>query len=633
MIFVVRDDASTSRIFVQASDTTWQAYNAYGGNSLYVGSPAGRAYKVSYNRPFTTRGDAGGQDWVFNAEYPMIRFLESNGYDVSYTTGTDSDRRGALIKQHQTFLSVGHDEYWSGGQRTNVEAARAAGVNLAFFSGNEVFWKTRWENSIAGPSTANRTLVTYKETHANAKIDPTPAWTGTWRDPRFSPPADGGRPENALTGESFFVNAGTTSIQVPSAEGKQPFWRNTTVANLAPGQVATLPAGTLGYEWDVDVNNGNRPAGLVHLSSTTVDVPSLLLDYGSTYGTGTATHSLTLYRASSGALVFGAGTIQWSWGLDANHDRGNDPADLRMQQATVNLFADMGAQPGSPQAGLVIETPTSTTTTTTAPTTTSSTVPSVVLGAVARSGYWMVGTDGIVYPFGDAKDLGNPSALLGGVPAMDIEPTPSLNGYWVVDSAGRVFSYGDAVSRGNANRAALVSGETITSLSRTKSGNGYWLFTTRGRAIPFGDATFLGDMSTVKLNGPVQGSVATPTGLGYYMVASDGGIFSFGDAAFHGSMGATKLNAPVRSMVPTPDGLGYWLVAGDGGIFAFTAPFRGSMGSTPLNKPVVGMVANGNGYLMVAADGGIFNFSDRPFAGSLGNNPPTHPITAVATLN
>ncbi len=70
------------------------------------------------------------------------------------------------------FLSVGHDEYWSGGQRTNVEAARDAGVNLAFFSGNEVFWKTRWENSIDGSGTPYRTLVTYKETHANAVIDP-----------------------------------------------------------------------------------------------------------------------------------------------------------------------------------------------------------------------------------------------------------------------------------------------------------------------------------------------------------------------------------------------------------------------------------------------------------------------------
>src|SRR4030095_7624377 len=77
-----------------------------------------------------------------------------------------------------------------------------------------------------------------------------------------------------------------------------------------------------------------------------------LQDFGSTYGSGTATHSLTLYRHSSGALVFGAGTIQWSWGLDSNHDRGSAAADVRMQQATVNLFADMGVQPATLQAGL-----------------------------------------------------------------------------------------------------------------------------------------------------------------------------------------------------------------------------------------------------------------------------------------
>ncbi|MDQ1500917.1 MAG: hypothetical protein QOI86_4257, partial [Actinomycetota bacterium] len=101
------------------------------------------------------------------------------------------------------------------------------------------------------------------------------------------------------------------------------------------------------------------------------------------------------------------------------------------------------------------------------PPTTTTTAPPVVLGASARSGYWMVGTDGKVYPFGDAKDLGNPSASLGGVSAMDVEPTPSLNGYWVVDSAGRVFAYGDAAPHGNANPASLAKGETITSLSRT----------------------------------------------------------------------------------------------------------------------------------------------------------------------
>ena len=83
IFFVVRDDASHSDLLFQTSDTTWQAYNTYGGNSLYVGSPAGRAYKVSYNRPFTTRG-TGPEDFVFNAEYPMVRWLEANGYDVSY---------------------------------------------------------------------------------------------------------------------------------------------------------------------------------------------------------------------------------------------------------------------------------------------------------------------------------------------------------------------------------------------------------------------------------------------------------------------------------------------------------------------------------------------------------------------
>ena len=337
----------------QTSDTTWQAYNSYGGNSLYVGQPAGRAYKVSYNRPFNTR-DLTPEDWVFNGEYPMVRWLEANGYDVSYFTGVDSDRLGAEILEHKVFLSVGHDEYWSGNQRTNVEAARDAGISLAFFSGNEIFWKTRWENSIDSSNTPYRTLVSYKETHANEKIDPLPdVWTGTWRDPRFSPPADGGRPENALSGTIFKVNNGTFAITVPEADGKMRFWRNTSVASLQPGQTATLSDFTLGYEWDEEPENGFRPAGLIRLSTTNVNNAEILLDYGSTYGVGTATHNLTMYRNPSGALVFGAGTIQWSWGLDGNHDRLSSTPDQRMQQATVNLFADMGVQPGTLQGGLL----------------------------------------------------------------------------------------------------------------------------------------------------------------------------------------------------------------------------------------------------------------------------------------
>jgi len=139
-------------------------------------------------------------------------------------------------------------------------------------------------------------------------------------------------------------------------------------------------------------------------------------------------------------------------------------------------------------------------------------------------------------------------------------------------------------------------------------------------------------MSGTPLNGPVLDSIPTPSGNGYYMVGSDGGVFSFGDAHFEGSMGGKTLNAPVQSLVPDPDGKGYWLVASDGGIFSFGAGFHGSMGDKTLNKPMTGMVSFGNGYLMVAEDGGIFDFSDQPFDGSLGGNPPAHPIVSVAAL-
>ena len=378
--FVVRNDSSHSDILFQTSDETWQAYNAYGGYSLYSPSFAERAYKVSYNRPI----QAGGNDMLFDAEYAMLRWLEKNGYDVSYFSGADTARFGSELLNHRVFLSVGHDEYWAGEQRASVEAARAAGVNLGFFSGNEMFWKTRWESSIDGSSTPFRTMVCYKETLDGAKIDPSPQWTGTWRDPRFSPPSDGGRPENAVTGTLYAVNGyRTDSLMVPASYGNLRLWRNTAIASLAPGTSYQFAPGTLGYEWDQDTDNGFRPAGLIDLSSTTVTVPALLQDYGGAYAAGTATHSLTMYRAASGALVFGAGTVQWAWGLDDNHSvAGGTPAppDRNMQQATVNLFADMHAQPATLQTDL---TPASASTDSTPPT---ATIATPANGASIQSG-------------------------------------------------------------------------------------------------------------------------------------------------------------------------------------------------------------------------------------------------------
>jgi myo-inositol-hexaphosphate 3-phosphohydrolase len=271
------------------------------------------------------------------------------------------------------------------------------------------------------------------------------------------------------------------------------------------------------------------------------------------------------------------------------------------------------------------------TTTTTAPITTPTTAPPVQVPNT-RSGYWMVGSDGKVFEFGDAKHFGN-ITLAAGAQAIDLEPTPSGNGYWVIDDLGHVFAKGDAKMLGDVDQSLLTKIEIVTSLSATSTGNGYWAFTNLGRVIPFGDAVHYGDMSKVKLNGPVLDSIPSSSGKGYFMVASDGGIFSFGDATFKGSMGGKPLNKPVQSLVPDADGVGYWLVASDGGIFAFDAQFRGSMGGKPLNKPVTGMVRYGNGYLMVGEDGGIFSFSDKKFVGSLGDNPPLRPITSVAVLD
>jgi hypothetical protein len=351
--FVVRNDSSTSKVLFKTSDATWQAYNTYGGADFYQGPINGRAYKISYNRPFATRGTVNGRDYLFSNEYPMIRFLERNGYDVSYFSDVDADRFGSLIQNHKVFLSVGHDEYWSYGERAAVEAARDAGTSLAFFSGNEVYWRTRWENSEDGHATDHRTLVSYKETWANDKIDPTTQWTGTYRDPRFSPPATGGAsPENALTGTMFMSNSDDLAIQVPAALTKYRIWRSSPIFNSAT--TATLSPHTIGYESDEDLDNGFRPQGLVDLSSTTGATPEYLQDFGTNVAAGTTTHHITMYRASSGALVFGAGTIQWSWGLDENHDSflaTQQAADPNIQQATINILADMGAQPATIMSG------------------------------------------------------------------------------------------------------------------------------------------------------------------------------------------------------------------------------------------------------------------------------------------
>ncbi len=392
--FIVRDTSTgnpgdpKSDLVFQTADTTWHAYNTWGGANFYGGNTDvdapgfgdGRAYKVSYNRPITT-DQTSGEDYLFGAEYAAIYWLEKNGYDVSYIAGVDTDRLGAdNLIGHQGYLSVGHDEYWSAGQRDNVEAARDAGVNLAFMSGNEVYWKVRWETSSFtnpdGTIATYRTLVCYKETWANADVnaqidlDPSDIWTGTWRDPRGVNPlgvaSDGGQPENGLTGTIFGPDGNNTGapITVPAELAQLRVWNN---VEKNPDGSITLPDGILGYEWDLSPETGPyalfRPEGLIELSRTTADWPRILTDYGNTTAPGTEVHNLTLYRAESGALVFGAGTVFWTWGLAnaLNTAPYSNPAETdivspKVQQFTVNLLAEMGIQPGSLEAGLILAT-------------------------------------------------------------------------------------------------------------------------------------------------------------------------------------------------------------------------------------------------------------------------------------
>jgi len=172
---------------------------------------------------------------------------------------------------------------------------------------------------------------------------------------------------NAWRNDPLMVNA--------TKYGKLRFWRHTSVAksfNSHHQEVIIIPA-MLGHEWDEDIDNGYRPTGLIHLSETSADNVLYIQDHGSVYDSGSAIHHLTLYRSQiSGALVFGAGTVQWAWGLDNFHDCPNRiPADLEnlcnvrvgvdntapnrdVQQVTINVLADMGVFPMSLEKGLTL---------------------------------------------------------------------------------------------------------------------------------------------------------------------------------------------------------------------------------------------------------------------------------------
>ncbi len=344
--FVVRDDSSTSAVVFQSSFTTFLAYNNFNTDSnnfysLYGFSSTGgqAAFKVSFDRPFSETTDATYEfNNILNHERNMVRWMESQGYDISYITNLDLETNPGLLLNHKVFLTVGHDEYWSLNMRSAVEQALAKKVNLGFFSGNTCYWRVRFENSSTGQP--NRVMVCYKDAYAQDPVAPTTKF-------RISP----NTPENALLGVLYIgdhdVLYGGYDFVV--ANSSDPYYANT---GLHDGDKLSL---LVGYEWDAAINNGSSPSGLVVLSQSTVNPNPA--DNDPDFPAGTQVNynisNAARYTAASGGKVFATGSIQWLWGLDS--DGVNTPrTDTRAQQIAVNVLADMGAKPLTPAANIVV---------------------------------------------------------------------------------------------------------------------------------------------------------------------------------------------------------------------------------------------------------------------------------------
>lgn len=365
VVFTVRDDNRKSDILFQQSLFTYQAYNNYGGKATYTSLSDGcttvaqtpRAVKVSFHRPIVVGDSTGGivLNTYFRVEYPMVRWLEAQGYDVTYSTTLDTHRSGKpgapnRLLDHRAFLSVGHDEYWTQEMRNAITAARDAGVHLGFFSANTSYWRVRLEPD---PFTGepDSVMVTYKTTESGPP-DPSGHPTGTWRDP-----AGVNDPENGLLGIEYIGDndAFFFPMRVTAAQAADRIYRHTDLQRMPPNTYAEFGAQTVGWEWDAVVDNGHTPPDLEVLATSPV-YGLLLQDAGNFQNgnLGKASANMTRYRAPSGAIVFSSGTIQWSWGLGAWGIDVVEP-DRYLPQITYNILADMQVQPATPAQNLVLD--------------------------------------------------------------------------------------------------------------------------------------------------------------------------------------------------------------------------------------------------------------------------------------
>ncbi|WP_247004542.1 N,N-dimethylformamidase beta subunit family domain-containing protein [Halosolutus gelatinilyticus] len=344
-LFAVRerdDRGRSSKVLAQLPLATEQAYNGWGGKSLYSHTSAKSpekeetggtaANKVSYNRPI---GGAPGPHMRYALH--AVRFLEREGYDVSYATDVDVHRNPEMLQDRELALSLGHDEYWSGTQRDAFDDARDSGTNIAFLAANTALWQVRFEDD-------ERTLVCYKET-----VEDDPQYGEQSETDSFRNLPDP-RPECELLGvmgTGAGLNKGPNLTVVEDALD-HPWFDDT---GFAPGDEVV---GVLAHEWDYTREDCDVPGELTkffHYEGGTSDYDWIISD--------TDADSVA-YQAPSGARVFSCGSLGFTWALDPDPswDQGwpirpiaegaAGPAkpevmepDRRLQQFTRNVLDDL----------------------------------------------------------------------------------------------------------------------------------------------------------------------------------------------------------------------------------------------------------------------------------------------------
>ncbi len=190
---VIRDDDRPAPVHIQHDVTTWQAYNQWGGASLYEGDK-GRSTKVTFDRPYSLSGSGN----FLGGVHEISQLVESLGYEVTYSTSLDTHAHPERVRDHQVWISPAHDEYWSPEMRDGVEKARDHGVNLMFLGANCMFRRIRLEPSPIGP---NRVQVNYRDPALDPLngVDPARV-TASWRD-QPDP-----RPESSIIGTFYESN-------------------------------------------------------------------------------------------------------------------------------------------------------------------------------------------------------------------------------------------------------------------------------------------------------------------------------------------------------------------------------------------------------------------------------------------